>query len=54
MHHAIKVTLLSLAVSFLGATSAKANQFFDFSYSVGSVSVVGVLEARQPGADTFE
>ena len=54
MHHAVKVTLVSLAVSFLGATSAKANQFFDFSYSVGSASVVGVLEAAQPSADPFE
>ena len=54
MHHAIKVTLLSLAVSFLGATSAKANQFFDLSYSGEGVSVVGVLEANQPSADPYE
>lgn len=54
MHHAIKVTLLSLAVSFLGATSAKANQFFDLSYSVGSVSVVGVLEGMQSLVDPYE
>jgi hypothetical protein len=55
MHHAIKVTLLSLTVSFLGATSAKANQFFDLSYQGTSVdrtvAVVGVLEAYQPSAD---
>lgn len=54
MNHAVKVVLASLCVSFLGATSAKANQFFDFSYSVGSVSVVGVFEATQPSLDPFE
>lgn len=59
MRHAIKATLLSLTVSFLGATSAKASQFFNFSYQGTTdgrtVEVFdGELEAVQPSANPYE